>query len=744
MTVADTADDEAFARALYLQEAEAAGSYGYGGMDFDDDDDYRPRKPKAKRARPDEDDDDYKPEKKVPNAKKGKRGRPAKAVTAGATPATPSPITKSKSSISSGAESPIENGSCDPKPGSEVQTFVPAKQPGTGAWTDEEEALFEAGLELYGRNWKKLSEHIGTRDPHAVTSHAQQHFIKLCAAGKEMPDKVKESGEGYTLGGKKSFIHPRVGAATRQFKDIPKRLFSPQALAEMARYVAEKGPLDPKVEADLDAAAEAAWEAKEATKKGGRPRKRSNEDGTGEGADRKVESGKKPKKTSTPSSQSDDSSSPSQPTEKQQEHAPNEDWEFNPHNEVKTAYALARPKRSTAVLKQRHYAEDPLDMQPCVPFRHKFGTEEEDAQPFNVRVHRAAVAMMDLHAHLLQCEVIGYLAGKYDSKTNEIYIAKALPMRDDTRSDRGVTVDADPLSQAAAVEQAEAMGLGIVGWYHSHPVFCTDPSNTDIKTQAENQIVYGKGRAEIAQEATVETAKNGVAEGDAHAACPSHTTAATTPRQSATPPEDSEAEPAVSSLDEKQSPESNVRVASHNGQEQRAESPTSGKDPVEVPTPTPASSPKRDRSNAGTPTRGLKRGMGLEHKGAPFIGAIVGPYNPKHTTSVSSLNWFMVTRRAEEKYRPRALETVLEGHEDMLERGVEKRDVEKMVDLITQSANMHADRTDFGTTWKPNFVETKGEKVGRSLRFWLTGVQPSDDTPTEDVICEGEQTDEGF
>ena len=43
---------------------------------------------------------------------------------------------------------------------------------------------------------------MGTRDARAFTSHAQKYFIKLAIAGKPVPSKVAETGQGYTLSGK--------------------------------------------------------------------------------------------------------------------------------------------------------------------------------------------------------------------------------------------------------------------------------------------------------------------------------------------------------------------------------------------------------------------------------------------------------------------------------------------------------------------------------------------------------------
>ena len=70
---------------------------------------------------------------------------------------------------------------------------------------------FREALVLYGRDWKKCAEHVGTRDARSFTSHAQKHFIKLCLQGKPLPAKVRETGDGYTLSGKP--LDPNSSAA---------------------------------------------------------------------------------------------------------------------------------------------------------------------------------------------------------------------------------------------------------------------------------------------------------------------------------------------------------------------------------------------------------------------------------------------------------------------------------------------------------------------------------------------------
>jgi SHAQKYF class myb-like DNA-binding protein len=48
-----------------------------------------------------------------------------------------------------------------------------------GHWTQEEHEKFLQALELYGRDWKKIVQHVGSRTSNQVRSHAQKYFLKL-------------------------------------------------------------------------------------------------------------------------------------------------------------------------------------------------------------------------------------------------------------------------------------------------------------------------------------------------------------------------------------------------------------------------------------------------------------------------------------------------------------------------------------------------------------------------------------
>ena len=55
-----------------------------------------------------------------------------------------------------------------------------------------------------------------------MQSHAQNHFVRLYTAGKPLPEKVKESGDGYTLSGKP--LDPNA-ASLRKYTRGPNKVY---------------------------------------------------------------------------------------------------------------------------------------------------------------------------------------------------------------------------------------------------------------------------------------------------------------------------------------------------------------------------------------------------------------------------------------------------------------------------------------------------------------------------------------
>src|SRR5256885_1922849 len=55
--------------------------------------------------------------------------------------------------------------------------------------------------------------------------------------------------------------------------------------------------------------------------------------------------------------------------------------------------------------------------------------------------------------------------------------------------DSSKNVEMDPESAVETREIIQKQGLSIIGWYHSHPTFCPDPSLKDIDTQSAYQML---------------------------------------------------------------------------------------------------------------------------------------------------------------------------------------------------------------------------------------------------------------
>ena len=112
-------------------------------------------------------------------------------------------------------------------------------------------------------------------------------------------------------------------------------------------------------------------------------------------------------------------------------------------------------------------------------------------QPFTVRVSPDVFFLADLHAHLSDSEIIGFLGGRYVKEERCIYIQAAFPCKATERSDAGRTdVEMDPMSQIVAGDAIAKNGMAVVGWYHSHPTFQPDPSVTDIENQGNYQRLF--------------------------------------------------------------------------------------------------------------------------------------------------------------------------------------------------------------------------------------------------------------
>ncbi|KAJ3160574.1 hypothetical protein HDU86_000332 [Geranomyces michiganensis] len=446
MGTAQLLADEALARSLQFADFEA-GAYDDMSAGHDDDGD------DGGAYQLDVSDDDYSTTRGKGKKRSGKKGSAQGPAKRGRKPKAPAAIAVLPSTHAGNDAllAPAAESDASSAPGAAAFTAksAAAATPDMtgilqGRWTDAEEQAFLEGLDLYGRDWKKLTSHIKTRLCDGVKSHAQKHFIHLWLAGQPLPDKVRESGDGHTLSGNP--LNPE-SAALRPYLKSSKRA---NTLPENVTNGSSAGPAESNSGSSPIAAKEIESKADR------KPPKRKDE---------AIRVGR-------------DYALPAR-------------FEVKVGPDGKTDYSRNRPRRETRAVRGA-YAEDEYDLVACPPF----GKGPEDIQqPYTLTIERTAVALIDLHSHLLDTEVVGLLAGTYDEQAKACKISMAIPAKRKALESRdaSITVEASEESLAAALATADAHGLHIVGWYHSHPVFATLPSRIDCETQRMHQTAFGGG-----------------------------------------------------------------------------------------------------------------------------------------------------------------------------------------------------------------------------------------------------------
>ncbi|NXO03858.1 MYSM1 deubiquitinase, partial [Rhinopomastus cyanomelas] len=145
-----------------------------------------------------------------------------------------------------------------------------------------------------------------------------------------------------------------------------------------------------------------------------------------------------------------------------------------------------KPAKSSKGSRQMKSSFDPFQLIPCCLFT------EEKQEPFQVKVSSEALLIMDLHSHVSMAEVIGLLGGRYSEANKVVEVCTAEPCNS---LSTGLQCEMDPVSQTQASEVLAARGYSIIGWYHSHPAFDSNPSIRDIDTQAKYQNYFSRGGA---------------------------------------------------------------------------------------------------------------------------------------------------------------------------------------------------------------------------------------------------------
>ncbi|EIE91466.1 hypothetical protein RO3G_16177 [Rhizopus delemar RA 99-880] len=304
--------------------------------------------------------------------------------------------------------------------------------------TDEKVAKGQQQQQEEEKEKQSLQAHVATRDSNSIRSHAQKHFIKMFRDSIPLPDKVRETGDGYTLSGKP--LDPNSAAAKPYLKSMVK--------------------LDQEKKPEEDGVVGVEKQTKELT--------------INEKKQKKIE---KKVKSNTPSPSNSLTKGTSEPA---------------PYDSTgRTSYSSSRLRKQRESINYGQITkdDDPLTMIKCEPFIGKPGSNTAGSQPFQMIIQSNVLLSMDFHAHLMTTEIIGFLAGDWDKETMRIVVREAYPCRSIETGRNDVNVEMDPTSAIETRQMIEERNLKVVGWYHSHPTFIPDPSLVDIENQRNYQIL---------------------------------------------------------------------------------------------------------------------------------------------------------------------------------------------------------------------------------------------------------------
>ncbi|KAG0261689.1 hypothetical protein BG011_000785 [Mortierella polycephala] len=336
----------------------------------------------------------------------------------------------------------------------------------TGVYSEEEERAFVEALDIFGRNWRSVEEHVKTRDSNSIRSHAQKHFIKLFRDNIPLPAKILESGPGYTLSG--NDLDPYSAAA---------RPYLSQRLLDDPSLLPAQGGTRFNSQSSAASKAEKAAQAKEKKANGASENEKEIvKDAVKEMKELKIRKATKPTKEASRRAES-----------------PPAESVFAGRTDYSKARLRNTRERSSITFRQMASDLDPLTMVKCEPFCGQPNSGVVGCQPFGIKVQSNVLLGMDFHAHLMTAEIIGFLAGDWIPATKTIHIKAIFPCRSLPTGQNHVNVEMDPTSEFEVRQEIAKRNMRIVGWYHSHPTFTPDPSLVDIENQTSYQSLFKDG-----------------------------------------------------------------------------------------------------------------------------------------------------------------------------------------------------------------------------------------------------------
>ncbi len=179
----------------------------------------------------------------------------------------------------------------------------------------------------------------------------------------------------------------------------------------------------------------------------------------------------------------------------------NNDEQFEPMEKINNSGFLRRSQRNIRRQSFSNIEENGFHVAESNDEGHyrlmKCAQFEEGQQPTLIYVSFQALLLMNIHAHLFSNEIIGLGGGlefKHKKGKKALYIHDAYPAKavEDVDYDRTKSVEMQPESHQATAKIIETRKQIVCSWYHSHPIFETNPSCMDISNQHNHQMMYSR------------------------------------------------------------------------------------------------------------------------------------------------------------------------------------------------------------------------------------------------------------
>jgi len=163
------------------------------------------------------------------------------------------------------------------------------------------------------------------------------------------------------------------------------------------------------------------------------------------------------------------------------------------------AQALANPESDPLTLiPPQEYESTTPEKWSRRPSRSRFNADFlRCRQPFQVFLMPQALFIGDMHSHMCEHEVIGYLGGYYDPVQKVMIVQNVFPVKELKLSDdQRTSVEMDPANALEVLDTITKVNMKVIGWYHSHPTFDAVPSICDVSAQSSYQKLFSRDNSD--------------------------------------------------------------------------------------------------------------------------------------------------------------------------------------------------------------------------------------------------------